>query len=373
MQQIRILHIVSSLNIGSGVMGVIMNYYHNINRDNIQFDFLYFTKMPDTFETEIRKLGGNTYYLLKPSLKRYFKVHKEYVQFFKENAHKYKAVHLHVVSLNFFVLPIAKKYGVKNLITHSHNTKYSDKKISALRNRILCIPLKKWATHFFACSRAAGEFLYGKKYFDKGKVAVINNAIDCEKFKYNEFIRNKMRRELGIQDKFVIGHVGRFAKQKNHYFLLEIFAKIIERKANSILMLIGDGPLFEEIKNKAKLLGIEESVMFLGRKSNVEDCFQAMDVFVLPSLFEGLGIVLLEAQCAGLPCYASDVVPNDAKISNNFNYLSLGNKPAEWANEILKNLDHHTRSDGRLSIFESGFVIQSQAKNLEKFYLNLRE
>ena len=366
---IRILHVVSSLNSASGVMHVIMNYYRHLDREKVQFDFLYFYQMPNTFEAEIKNLGGRTYYLPKPSIQRGISVYREYDRFFRERSVEYKAVHLHEVYLNLLIMPLARKYGIKHLIAHSHNTKYSDKMLNAVRNRILCFPLKNLATLYFACSEPAGRALFGKKAAKLGKVRIIKNAINVKTFKFNSEVRARIRQELKIEDHFVVGHVGRFSKQKNHDYLLKIFVEIQKIKPNSILMLIGHGPLCEDIKNKTRSMGIENSVIFLGVKRNVEEYFQAMDVFILPSLFEGLGIVAVEAQCSGLKCLVSDVVPHEARITHKFQYLSLHDNPVKWAIAACSDTKGD-RNDAFNNNIKS-FDIEVQAKDLEDIYLSL--
>lgn len=367
MQPIRILHVVSSLNRGSGIMSVIMNYYRNIDREKVQFDFLYFLEMQETYKEEIYNLGGRLFQLPSPSLLSY----KEYANFFAVNSKDYKAVHLHLVFLNGFILPLAKRNGIKNLITHSHNTLYSDKKLSAIRNRLLCLPIKKNANYYFACSKAAGEALYGKKYIELGKVKIINNAIDVERFKYNPEIRMKVRSEYHIEDKFVIGHVGRFAEQKNHTFLLDIFAEIKKRRPESVLMLIGDGPLFKKVKTKAELLGLKDSVLFLGTKKNVENYLQAMDTFVLPSLFEGLPVVGVEAQTSGLRCIFSEAITEEILLCNS-KMLGLSNCAKIWADALIEFGVDYNREDSINIIRNKGFDIIEESYKLGLFYFNLR-
>ncbi|WP_075983035.1 glycosyltransferase family 1 protein [Bacillus massilinigeriensis] len=367
MEKIRILQIVSSLSVSSGVMGVIMNYYRHINRNKIQFDFLYFIEDEKNHKDEITELGGNYYLLRKPSIKSY----TEYKSFFKENARKYSAVHLHEVYLNSIILPIARKYKIKHLITHVHTTKFSDKRLNAIRNKILCLPIKGQANKFLACSRPAGELYYGKKASNDGRVIVINNAIYCEKFKYNELVRNQKRKEMGLEDNLVIGHIGRFNEQKNHMFLIDIFKDIKWQKEKAKLILVGNGPLLTKVKEKVERLGLKNDVLFLGQRNDISDLLQVMDVFVLPSLFEGLGIVLLEAQCSGLPCYASDVVPQEANVTDNFHYLSLNDKSKKWATEILSAKSENDRSVSYLKVMKYGFDIIEESKKLENLYYEL--
>ncbi|NLK22329.1 MAG: glycosyltransferase family 1 protein [Epulopiscium sp.] len=368
MSKIRVLHVVSTLAISSGVMSFIMNYYRNIDREKVQFDFIYFVNNGNTYENEIKKMGGKSYFLKKPSIRSY----NSYRRFFKENGHVYHIIHLHEVYLNGFIHPLAKKYGIKHRITHSHNTMYSENRIKAIRNKLLCIPLKKTSNIFFACSEDAGKFLYGQKYVNSGNVKIFNNAIDTEKFRYNSKKRNEIRGELCLKDKFVIGHVGRFAEQKNHDYLFKVFIAIKEKKADCVLMLLGDGPLFEKYKVKASELGIDNCVYFLGSKSNIHDYYNAMDVFVLPSIFEGLGIVLIEAQCNGLTCYVSNTVPNQAKISDDYYCMSLDDKAEKWADVIIEGIPYNKRLYHMETDTKANFDILSQGKSLEEFYLNLR-
>lgn len=248
MEKIKILHVVSSLSTGSGVMGFIMNYFRNINSEKIQFDFLYFKEIEGTYKEEIEFLGGHTFCLVKPGFR--LATCMQYNHFFSRHANEYVALHNHEVYLTFFLAPIAKKNGIKHIITHSHATMFSDNKIKALRNRILCFPLKRQANHYFTCSKAAGTFLYGEKRIRAGKVMVINNAINCKRFQYNETVRDDVRNGLGLTGKVVVGHVGRFTEQKNHVFLIDIFNEIHKKNNNTVLMLVGRGPLEKKIKTK---------------------------------------------------------------------------------------------------------------------------
>lgn len=367
---IKILHIVSSLDRGSGVMNVIMNYYRNIDGRKIQFDFLSWSEedRATTYSDEIEELGGNIYSIQKPGLTKTY--YNDIKLFFEKYAWNYKAVQLHEVYLNMFIAPMARKYGINHIIAHSHTTEYSDIKLNAIRNRILCVPLKYNTDIYFACSKAAGEFLYGKKYVQRGKVKIIQNAIDCEKFCYKEEIRTRKRKEFNLQEKFVVGHIGRFNEQKNHEFIVDIFFKIYNENKNSVLMLVGEGFLKEEIKKKVNKLKIADRVFFLGQRTDVDELLQVMDVFVLPSLFEGLPVVLVEAQSSGLPCYTSNAVTKEVKITDNINYLSLKTSAEVWADNILKN-NQLNRQDNSENVRNAGFDIKIETKKLEKIYLNL--
>ena len=301
---IRVLHFVSTLGHGSGVMSVIINYYRHIDREKVQFDFLHFVECEDSYADEIKSLGGKIYYVEKPggSLKSL----KQLNSFFQAHAKEYAWLHNHEVYLTFLLRPISKRYGLEKFIVHCHATKYSDKPLHAVRNGILCLPIRFMKVEMFACSEAAGKFLYGEKMMKAGKVFVMHNAIDCEKFRFRPEVRERFRKEMGLEGKFVIGHVGRFERQKNHEFLIEVFAEVHKKNENSVLLLIGDGSLKDPIRQKVIVLNLEEYVFFLGQRDDVADLLQTMDVFVLPSLYEGFPVSIVEAQANGLVCIASD-------------------------------------------------------------------
>lgn len=367
MDAVRVLHFVPSLSRSSGVMSVIMNYYRNIDRDKVQFDFIYFTRSDDTYKEEIKSYGGNTYLVPKPSLKPVFKA--ELLKTITSS--KYIALHNHVVFLTSYLAPIAKKNDIKNVITHCHATMYSDKMINSIRNQLLCLGFKKHATHYFACSEAAGRFLYGKESMDAGKVVVINNAIDYEKFRFNEAIRNRVRCELGMKNHFVVGHVGQFRKNKNHTFLIKIFAALKEKGRHAKLILVGKGPLFEQIKREIKKLNINSDVLLLGKRNDVHELLQGMDIFVLPSFFEGLSVAGVEAQAAGLPCVISDTVTNEVNISDLVVFKSLNDSPVSWADAITEVGVNTSRHDTKNKFLNAGYNIKFQSQKLQEFYLSL--
>lgn len=370
MKPIRILHFVSDVNITGGVMGIIMNLYRNIDKEKVQFDFMYFDKDENnrTYEEEIKDLGGNIFYITSPV--NVFKFSGEFDHFLKENGHKYSAIHLHEVYLNSLIGIIAKKNKIKNVISHSHATKYSDKKINSIRNKILCLPLKSFANIYFACSKAAGSFLYGEKFVKDGKVKIINNAVDCEKFRYNKEIRKSIRTELNIEDKLVVGHVGRFSNQKNHDFLIDIFKSINQLDKKSVLLLVGQGELYNKIQSKVKTLGLEKNVIFLGQRNDVEKILQGMDIFLLPSLYEGLPVIGVEAQASGLPCFMANTVTDEVDITD-VQYFALDDNPKIIAKDIIKYYENFSREDTIEDIRRLGFDISTEAKKLEKFYLEL--
>ena len=219
------------------------------------------------------------------------------------------------------------------------------------------------------CSELAGRWLFGSKVYNQGKVYLLNNAIDLEKFKYNKKIRDKKRRELGIsEDTLVIGHIGRFVEQKNHRFLIEIFNEIHKKENNTILVLAGQGPLMNEIKEKVNCLHLENNVKFLGQRNDANELYQAFDVFLLPSLYEGLPVVGVEAQATGLLCFFSDDMTKETKILDSTVFMSLNQKPDYWADTILKYQYNYIRKNTVNEISNNNFNINLEAEKLEKFY-----
>ena len=283
-EKIIVAHIMGKWN-GGGVESVVMNYYKNIDRNRIQFHFLCDEDSTDIPYEEIEKLGGKV--IVIPPYQKLFKYQKELYRIFKEN--NYKIIHSHINALSVFPLRIAKKAGVPIRIAHSHSTSNKKEWKKNILKMILRPFSKLYANNYFACTEYAGKWLFGKKVVERKELNVINNAIDLKKFEFNENTREDLRKELGIkEDTIVIGHIGRFMKQKNHEFLIDVFEKAIKQDDNIYLILVGQGPLEDKIKEMAKEKGIEYKILFLGQRNDVNKLYQAMDIFVLPSLYEGL-------------------------------------------------------------------------------------
>lgn len=365
-EPIRIAQVVGKW-VGGGVESVVMNYYRNIDRDKIQFDFLCDSDSTNIPYDEIEKLGGRV--ILIPPYQKVFEYQKELIKIFKQN--KYKIVHSHINTLSVFPLRAAKKVGVPVRIAHSHSTTNKAEKKKNMMKMVLRPFSKKYATNYFACTEHAGRWLFGNKEYDNGNVYILNNAIDLDKFKYNEKIRSKKRKELNIgNDTLVIGHIGRFVAQKNHTFLIDIFNELHKKKKNSILLLIGQGPLMDEIKQKVAMLGLSDSVKFLGQRDDVNELYNVMDLFLFPSLYEGLGMVLIEAQANGLPCIASTEVPRIVKISKDVSFLELRSSINIWCDEIIKMIGKKNLVDINILI-EKDYDIKSESIKLIKKYKEL--
>lgn len=324
-EPIRIAQIVGKW-LGGGVEAVVMNYYRHLDHSKIQFDFICDDDSTNIPYDEIEKLGGKV--ILIPPYQKVFKYQKELRRVLREG--KYKIVHSHINTLSVFPLYAAKKVGVPVRIAHSHSTTNKKEWKKNLLKQVLRPFSKKYATNYMCCSELAGRWLFGDKAYDDGKVYLLNNAIDLDKFKYDKKIRDKKRKELGIkEDTIVIGHIGRFVAQKNHTFLIDIFNQFHKKEKNSILLLAGQGPLQEEIKNKVRELGLDDSVRFLGQRNDANELYQVFDVFLLPSLYEGLPVVGVEAQASCLLCFFSDDMTKETKVLDSTVFMSLSNTAEE--------------------------------------------
>lgn len=366
---IRVAQIIGKW-FGGGVESVVMNYYRNIDRSKIQFDFICDEDSTNIPCAEIESLGGKV--ILIPPYQKVIKYHKELKRVLKEG--NYKIVHSHINTLSVFSLFAAKCAGVPVRIAHSHSTTNKKEKNKNLMKQLLRPFGKVFATDYMCCSELAGRWLFGDKEYDKGNVYLLNNAIDLDKFKYDEVVRREKRKELNIDDDtLVIGHVGRFVEQKNHRYLIDIFNEVHKQNEKSILLLVGQGPLMEEIKEKVKSLGIEDSVKFLGQRNDISELYQAIDLFLFPSLYEGLGMVVIEAQCSNLPCVVSTEVPETVKININIEFVDLSDDSSYWWLKIKKVLND--TFDRKMQIEKnklSRYNIKKEAPILEKKYLRLK-
>lgn len=371
-EPIRVLHVVGRMDRG-GIETMIMNIYRNIDRDRVQFDFLSHFGREAAFNDEIRSLGGKIYEM--PALRdetkiyfwRIFKYIKALKLFFKEHK-EYNVIHCHMTNTASIYIPIAKKYGVKCCISHSHNT-HSKKGLLGLLTDILHKPLYKHATDFFACSEAAKKWFYPEEMIKSGKIKVIANAVDAEKFRFNPEIRERMRKELNLKDDLTVVCVARFSPEKNQTFLIDVLNEMLKTRKDVVFVFAGDGPCEEEIKKKAKDLGVYEHTRFLGMRPDVPDILQASDVFALASLFEGLPVTGIEAQASGLHCVASDGITSEMNAINMVEYISLDKPVSYWAERMFA-AGEHKREDTFERLKASGYDIHTTVPWLQEFYLN---
>lgn len=363
-EPIRVAHIIGKWH-GGGVESVVMNYYRHIDRNKIQFDFICDDDSTNIPYEEIEKLGGKV--ILIPPYQKVIKYHKSLKKVLKDG--NYKIVHSHINVLSVFSLFAAKCAKVPVRIAHSHSTTNKKEWKKNLLKQVLRPFSKVFATDYMCCSELAGRWLFGNKEYDKGNVYLLNNAIDLDKFKYDEKIRKQKRKELNIKDDtLVIGHIGRFVAQKNHTFLIDIFNEIHKKNQNSILLLAGQGPLMDEIKEKVNRLNLINSVMFLGQRNDANKLYQVFDVFLLPSLYEGLPVVGVEAQAAGLLCILSDDMTRETKMLESTIMINLNTRLDEWADTILTAYKGK-QNDNTIEIMDkNGFNIKTEAIKLENYY-----
>lgn len=361
---IRILHVLGTLNRG-GAETMIMNIYRSIDRTKIQFDFMIHTDKECDYNDEIIKFGGKIYNVPRYIGRNHFKYKKAWDSFF--NIHpEYKIVHGHMRSTASIYLKIAKKHGLIT-IAHSHSTSSRGNKFEQLVKNIMQFPIRYIADYLFACSDEAGKWLFGRNVLNKGNYKVIKNAIDIEKYTFNEVKRNEIRETLSIEDKFVVGHVGSFTYPKNHKFLISVFYEVQKQYKDSILLLVGDGELRPYIQKQIDDLGINDKVKLTGVVANVNDYMQAMDVFVFPSLWEGLPVTVVEAQASGLQCFISDKVTEEVCITPCIKSISLNESVKNWAYKIIFSKKNR-RYETSFYMERSGFDIYDSVKLLTKFY-----
>ena len=359
---LRILQCVNNMH-RAGLETMLMNYYRNVDREYVQFDFLMHRDERSDYDDEIEALGGRIYRaprLYPQNYPSYFRFMK---QFFIEHP-EYSIVHSHIDAMSYLPLLAAKKAGVPIRIAHSHSTGI-DLDLKYPLKQCFRYGLGGVATHRFACGTRAGEFLFrGNEY------TVIPNAIDSMQFKRSESVRQQKRNELSISDKLVVGHVGRMSYPKNHEFLLRMFKILLQKQPNAVLLLVGTGEKESELKKKAEALGISSSVLFLGSRGDVAELYQAMDVFVLPSYFEGVPLVGIEAQFAGIPCLFSRGVPEEVSFSKTTRFLDLSESLSAWVDAVLELYSSPTSAeDLSCSIYD----IKGAAINLQKHYIELAE
>ncbi len=328
---IRVLQIMGIVGNG-GVEAVIMNYYRHIDKTKVQFDFVVHKNPYAHFVDEAQSMGARIYEVT-PYTKNIFAFTYDVYKIIKGG--NYAIVHSNMNSMSGFPLFAAWFAGVKVRILHNHTTDSPQEGLRSVLKRLLRPFARLFANQYWACSNLAAEWMYGRKILSVGKVSIINNAIDTEKFAFNAEKREELRLKFGLVGNFVVGHVGRLSPQKNHIYLLEIFAEILKQNDNALLILIGDGYLKEKIIDRAQELGIENKMLLLGNREDVADLYNVMDVFLLPSLFEGLPVVGVEAQANGLPIIVSTEVTKDLKASQNIYWLSLKDKPVVWAQKAL--------------------------------------
>lgn len=352
-----------------GITRYVLQNWKFIDKSKFQFDFVTMSKSID-FADELEREGCRIFYISCYAEENEEKFVDEFRKILIKG--EYDIVHLHTKQWKSFLMEkTAKEAGVKRIIVHAHNTgidTINEKKRREeiiLHSKMLEQLTDDIATDFWACSKAAAEFLYGNK-ISQNRIKIMHNAIELEQYRFNEKIRCEVRDEFNVRDKFIIGHVGRFAYQKNHEFLIDVFAEVCKEIDNAVLLLIGDGELKENISHKVIDLDLSNKVMFVGKRNDIFRLLQAIDIFVLPSRFEGLPLSAIEAQTADLMCLCSDVITREVKVTEKVEFLSLNKKT--WVEKILKFNNKYKREDKIKDMRLSGYDIKMQIKNIEIRY-----
>lgn len=375
MSILKVLQVFTIMDRG-GAESMIMNYYREIDKTKVQFDFLVHRKKKGAFDDEIIVLGGKIFHLntINPIFPNDY--YKALRGFFQKNT-EYTVVHSHLNTFSSFPLKIAREFKIPCRIAHAHiaidkvtilsllkgkeNIKESIKKIIKLQ---LKRNVNKYATHYFSCGEKAGQWLFGANSAFK----TMNNAIRTDDFTYSSTIANEYKKEFNINEAFVIGHVGRFSSQKNHMFLLQTFAKVVTLIENSYLVLVGDGPDRKKIESEARRLGILDKVLFLGVRADIPQLYQMFDIFVFPSFYEGLPVTLIEAQAAGLMIIASNTITTEVRLTENIKLLSLDDSADLWAKTIVENKKYERKSHKK-EIAKGGYDIVSNTLKIQEFYI----
>lgn len=372
-QPIHVLNAVGNMGMG-GMETLIMNIYRNIDREKVQFDFLIHTSREGEYAEEIKKLGGRIFHMPvlqeKPHIYywRYFAYRNALKKLFIEHP-EITIVHGHMTNTASIYMPIAMKYGnVHTCIAHSHQSEATPGLQGKVTN-FLQRNLSKVATDCFACSEKAAEWIYPEEMIQNNEVTVIRNGVDTSRFHYDPALRDEVRKKLGVEGKFVIGNVARFKKQKNHTFLIDIFKEVHVLNPDAVLVLVGIGETQQETKKKVHVYGLDDAVMFLNGRSDIPDLMNAFDLFLLPSLFEGLPLVGIEAQCAGLPIITATMVSEETNVTGNVKFLRLDHSATYWAREIMDYYNQYQRHDCAELVKSKGYDIKETALWLQHFYL----
>lgn len=364
MEKVKVLHLVSSLWSG-GVAVLLKNYYEHMDKNLIRFDFVVHSPVKGVTEEYFESVGSQIYRL--PPMKNFCASFIGTYRIIKQN--DYRIVHAHHTDVSFVQLFAAKCAGAKIRIAHSHDELFPKRLKEKIKRKLYCILTTMLSNYHFACSESAGRYVFGEQV-NFSNYLYVHNAIDYEKFKFDQRKREEFRNKLGWNDCFVIGNVGRLVDQKNPFFTIEIFAKTLKKIPNARLLLIGKGDLLESINSRLKELEIDKYVKVIEVTTQVENYMFAMDVFLFPSRHEGLGIALIEAQASGLPCVVSNVIPNEAYVNSSYiDILSLDESPTKWAEVLCKYNNPKRVVDFSQKLIDN-YSIPKEANKLQDWYID---
>lgn len=360
MSKIKVLMIVPNLQVANGVASFVMNYLRNLDHNAVQIDIVSYEEGSSPYYSEVKSFGGNVYFL--PSIKKLPLHIKMCNQILNEG--QYSVIHDNTLHISIPMMWCAKRKGVPVRILHSHSSKLSNTVVKEIRNRAFLPVLKSISTDYVACSNIAGKTMFGNKYF-----TVIPNVVHAEKFKFAPSNRELIRSKMNVTSKFVIGTVGRMSIEKNPYFAIDIFKKLLNEIPNAEYWWVGSGPLDSAIKDYVSEQGLTDKVRLLGSRDDVALLYQGMDAFFLPSKFEGLGLVCLEAQAAGLPCIVSDSVPAEVNITHEVIFIPLKVSKDEWATSFVNLMSaRYNRNDGYICLKNSAFSDDKTGTALYSYY-----
>lgn len=363
MGKINVLMLLPNLRAANGVASFAMNYFRNVDKEKIHIDFALYADRPSPYYEEIKQAGSKIYVLPNiKNLKEHFRVCKKILS----EGH-YNIIHDNTLHISIPMMWCAKNAGIPVRILHSHSAQMGETKLKAIRNKLFIPILLGLATDYVACSKVAGENLFGKKHF-----TVIPNVINAEKYVFNENKREQIRKSMHVEDKFVIGTVGRLAYQKNPFFAMDVVKELLKKVPNAEYWWIGSGTLDNEVRKYVKQQGLENNIKLLGSRNDVIDLYQAMDVFFLPSLFEGLPVTGVEAQALGLPMVVSDTVTDEMVYTDLVEYVSLEQNKNIWVKKITEVIKKaNVRDKYSTNLKQSIFTDKNCAEILAKLYLNI--
>lgn len=354
-----------------GIEKFIFNLCGNIDREKYDIGLVVVNKVTDVYDEQFKKMGIQIIELLDEKITNPIKRFKQGVPAFELylRAERVDIIHFNLSdSIDLLYVLLAKKYGVKVRILHSHNS-MANSRVKVIAHRMGMIFLKNTPNYFWACSHEAAMWLFPSRVYESGRYELIHNAIELDDFTYSNAVREEIRKKYGWADQFVVGHVGRFNAQKNHKFLVDVFEKIVDQNINSKLILVGSGQLREETENYVKEKGMQERVVFWGESDEVNRLLQGFDLFLLPSLYEGLPFVLVESQAAALPALVSDVITKDVNCTQYIDYYSLDKTAQEWAEKAIEiHSNDKRRESPTIQLLEAGFDCKEMAERVDKLY-----
>lgn len=367
----KILMILDNLSCDSGVSTIVMNLYNKFDKNKIKIDFLIFKENDNSYINTVKEKGSKVFCLKNPlNFKQSLSATLELKRFFKRNAKNYDIVHLHSPTLNEFTLKYAKKYGIKNRIIHSHSTMMSNNKLKKILHKILLKNIHKYANNYWACSTEAANFLYGKKFCDVHKIEIVKNAIEISKYRYSSINAEELKKEYNMQDKMVVAHISNFSSIKNVMFLIPVIEEVVAVRKDIVFVFVGDGITKIKIEKKIMEKKLEKYCMFIGRKDNIQNILNIVDVIVLPSIKEGLPVVAVEAQANGILCLVSSSITREADIGN-IKFIPLNHKI--WSDEIIKIKPISAEQRIKLCkhIDNTDFNIDREGKRIQEIYISM--